>query len=397
MNHTLCFDLDDFTYDSTTKKYTINFPHSRLQNVRHISFQNFHYTNSTCSSHIILVHSDICDKLKQHRYYKGSSHNKKLDVLFALKETHSPNRFVLQDKKVFDLDRGIFGFQLWFADVDGTLLSDISVVPPVIQADVTVSDITTELGDDISVFLDFDPSRVLDSNFAQKSAVGDTFFYIHSVQNVNAIFNVAYGTHVELSDFNGNGMLSFTGSSSWQSVVDNAIDIFGSANSPEADSTIITLFKLAGNAYTYLIETDMFKIFYMNGNLQFKDSQGTNTVVQLQVIPLTAYMLKIERDHNNQSFDWELTDLSTDVVQNATTVCGLDPQGNVVGLRYGFANTHFTHHQSLFFWYDNRSAARNTLIQNYCKQQFNGEVTSESQEINPAHVEELFFELQTYK
>jgi len=37
------------------------------------------------------------------------------------------------------------------------------------------------------------------------------------------------------------------------------------------------------------------------------------------------------------------------------------------------------------------------MIQNYCKQQFNGEVTNESQESNPVHVEELFFELQTYK
>ena len=392
---TYFFDIDDFVFDAVSKKYKITFTNSRFQKVRHIVFDNFQYTNSTCTSHIVLVHSNLCEMVTKHKYFKGSHHSSKLDVLFSLKETHAQNRFTLRHKKVFDLDRSIFGFEIWFTDHNMNLISDTSVVAPVVQANITVQDIADELGDDISVFLDFDPSRVLDANFVQKSAVGDTFYYIHSVQNMNAIFNVAYGTHVQLSDFNGNGMLSFTGSSSWQSVVDNAIDVFQSPNSPEANCTIISLFKLSGTAYTYLVHTDMFQIFYMYQVLQFKDALGATIVVQLQVIPLTNYMLKVERDNANSSFEWELTDLSTDTVQTASTVCGLGPQGNVVGLRFGWANTHFTHHQSLFFMYDNRSAARNTLIQNFCKQQFAGEVTSVVAETNPVHTEQLFFELTT--
>jgi len=224
--------------------------------------------------------------------------------------------------------------------------------------------------------------------------VGDQFYYIHSVFNTSAVFAVAYGTHLLLSDFNGSGMLSFTGASSWQSTADNAINDWNQPNSLTNDATLVTLFKLGGNAYTHLIATELFNIFYMNGSLQFKDVNGTNTVVQnFQVTPLTAYMLKVERHHNTSKFEWEITNLDTNVVQTATTDCGGSVSGNLVSCRFGWAATHFSHHQSLCFLYDNRSAARNTMIYNYCKQQYGGEV-SEPETISPVHTEDIFFELR---
>jgi len=276
------------------------------------------------------------------------------------------------------------------------LISDISVAEePVSNSNITAQQIIDELDEDITVFLDFDSTRVLDSNFQSKNAVGDSFYYINSAFNSSAAFAVAYGTHLLLSDFNGNGMLSFTGASSWQSTVDNAINDWNSANSLTNDATLVTCFKLGGNAYTHLIATELFNIFYMNGSLQFKDVNGTNTVVpNFQVVPLTAYMLKIERHHNTSTFEWEITNLESAAVQTATTDCGNSVSGNLVSCRFGWAATNFTHHQSYVFLYDNRTSARNTMIYNFCKQQYGSEVAAVPEITPVVHSEDIFFEMR---
>ena len=396
MNHTLCFDLDDFAYDNATKKYSIVFPHSRLQKVRHIAFQNFHYTNSSTTSHIVLVHSDLADKILQHKYYKGSAHNQKLQVLFSLRETHDKNRYVLPTKKVFDLDQSIFGFSIWFTDQDMNLLSNETVAPVVNNTQVSASDILTEFDGDLTAFIDFDSSRCLNAQFQECDTAGDDVVYLHSYGNTELILSVAYGTSVKLANFNSSGtMKGITSVSSWQSCFDNLLAIYQSSYIPAANAVVSFAFKLTGNSYVSFCTHTMFKIFY-DGALKFKDATGQDTTVaNVSVIPMTDYFLVCERDPVNDEFHWTLTKLSDETVQTATTVRGGDHTNLQTNLRLGAANTHFTQVQSTFLMYNGVTEARKTMVWNYIKNLYGANVVVENQAV--AHTEQIFFELQTFK
>ena len=118
---TYLFTLEDFTYDVSTKKYTVQFANSRLQDLKQIVFDNFHYVNSTCYTHIVLCHSNLVDTIKDHQSYSGKNHNSKSTCLFSLSETHDKGRFFLNSPRRFSVDRGIHKIEIWFTDSNNLL------------------------------------------------------------------------------------------------------------------------------------------------------------------------------------------------------------------------------------------------------------------------------------
>ena len=393
---TYFFDIDDFIFDSTTKRYKIVFNASRLQKIRHIVFESFHYTNSTTDAHMILVHSDLCKSIKRHRFYKGSSHNNRLDVLFSLQETHSQKRFILKNKRIFDLDQSIFGFEIWFTDHDLVNVSAPSSNAVVPSTDVTSDDIVAEFTTDLVGFIDLDSSRTLDVNFAQCSTAGDDVVYLHSRQNTELVMSVAYATSMKLSNFNSSGTMKSVTSDvgqNWQSIFDNLLSIYNSSYIPGPNSVICIAFKLTGNTFVQLVEHTMFKIFFSAG-LKFKDVQGVDVIVQnISIIPLQPYFLVCERDDANNAFIWTVTHLDTGAVQNATTICGAAHTTLQTNLRFGRANTSFTHHMSVFVFYNNPTAARKTLVTNYALNLYDS--NSVVAETPAVHKEQMFFELSS--
>ncbi len=393
---TYFFDIDDFVFDAVSKKYKITFTNSRFQKVRHIVFDNFQYTNSTCTSHIVLVHSNLCEMVTKHKYFKGSHHSSKLDVLFSLKETHSQNRYVLRHKKVFDLDRSIFGFEIWFTDHDMNLISDVSAAPAVESSDVSNSDVLTEFGTDLTAFLDFAPSRTLDAQFQECSTAGDDVVYLYSLQNTELVLSVAYGTSVKLANFNTSGTMkgiTSDANQSWQSVFDNLLAVYGTSYIPDEDTVCSFAFKLTDTSYVQLVEHTMFKIFYNNG-LKFTDSAGQTAIVaNVTIIPLTAYYLVCERDPVNDAFHWTVTKLSDGTQQTATTDRGGAHTTLQTTLRIGRANTSFRQVQSVFFMYNKPTEARKTMLYNYVTQLYGSNIVVEEAPVT--HSEQLFFELTT--
>jgi len=391
---TYFFDKEDFQFDSVTKKYTITFENSRLQKIKHIVFENFHYTNSTTTSHIVLVHSNLCKAMTRHKFYKGSHHHSKLDVLFTLKESHSQNRFVLTNKRVFDLDRGIFGFSLWFTDHDLNIISLDSAAVVVNSEEVTADSILTEFASDLTTFIDFHPSRTLNASFQEVSEADQDVTYLHSLGNTECVLSVAYGTSVKLVNFNETGtMKGITSVSSWQSVFDNLLAVYNTTYIPDEDAVISFAFKLTGNTYVQLCEHLMFKIFY-NAGLKYKDVQGQDQIVpNISIIPLQAYYLVCERDPQNDEFHWTVTKLSDGTEQTATTGRGGDHTTLQTNLRLGRANTHFTQVQSVLFMYNGVTEARKTMLKNYVTNLYDSNAVVAEEPV--VHTEQLFFELTT--
>ena len=391
---TYFYDSKDFTFDPTTKKFKITFANSRMQKIRHVVFDNFHYTNSTATCHVVLVHSNLCQSMTKHKYYKGSHHHSKLDVLFALRETHSKNRFVLNNKKVFDIDRSIFGFEIWFTDQDLNLISNESVAAVVDNSVVTANSIVTEFAGDLTTFIDLHPSRTLNASFQEVSDADQDVTYLHSYGNTECVLSVAYGTSVKLVNFNDTGtMKGITSVSSWQSVFDNLLAIYNTTYIPDADAVVSFAFKLTGNTFVQLCEHHMFKIFF-NSGLKYKDAQGQDQIVNnVSIIPLQAYYLVCERDPVNDEFHWTVTKLSDGTDQTATTGRGSDHTTLQTNLRLGRTNTHFTQVQSVFFMYNGVTEARKTMLKNYVTNLYGSNVVVEDEAV--AHTEQIFFEMRT--
>ena len=393
---TYFFDINDFSFDATTKKYKIVFTGSRLQKIRHVVFENMYYVNSTCTSHVVLVHSNLCKILTKHKFFKGSHHSTKLDCLFSLKETHSKNRYELKHKKVFDLDRSIHGFELWFTNIDLELISDVSSAEPVNNGEVSRDDILNEFSTDLIGYLDFHPSRTLDAQFQECDTVGDDIVYLHSLQNTELVLSVQYGTSMKLANFNDTGVMkgvTSDPSSQWQSVFDNLLAVYNTTYIPGEDCVVSICFKLTGNTFVQLVEHTMFKIFY-SGGLKYKDSQGQDQVVNnISLIPLQAYYLTCERKPATDEFEWTVVKLSDNSVQTATTSRGADHTTLQTSLRFGRSNTSFTQVMSYFFMYNNPTAARKTMLLDYITNLYGSNVESSDPPIT--HSEQLFFELTT--
>ena len=395
MGSVYCFDFEDFVYNETTKKYSIVFENSRLQKIKKIVFENFLYTNSTNSSHIVMVHSNLCTHLTNHNFYKGSHHASKTDVLFTLHESHSQNRYQLKNKRIFNLDRSIFGFDLYFTDHKGTLISNSSTNVVVSNDDVTVENITDELGNDCTAFIDYHPSRTLSNTFQEVSEIDGDVTYLHSLVNTECILSVQYGTSQKLVAFNTSGtMKGITSVTSWQSVFDNLLAVYNTDFIPDPDACIALCFKLTGNTAVYLIEHVMFKVFF-SGGLKFKDVQGNDQAVpNVSIIPLQPYFMTVERLPQTSEFQWTVTKLTDGSQQTALTDCGGDWTALQTNLRFGRANFNFTHVMSYFWMYNNVTEARKTMIHNFVTQMFDSNVVIE-QEPPTTHVENIFFEMRT--
>jgi len=346
---------------------------------------------------VVLVHSNLCKILTKHKFFKGSHHSTKLDCLFSIKETHSKNRYELKHKKVFDLDRAIHGFEIWFTNVDLELISAASSAEPVNNGEVSTADILTEFDNgDLIGFLDFHPSRTLDGLFQECDTVGDDVVYLHSLENTELVLSVAYGTSMKLANFNDAGTMkgvTSDPSGSWQSVFDNLLAIYNTTYIPGENCTVSICFKLTGNTFVQLIEHTMFSIFF-SGSLKYKDSQGQDQVVNnISIIPLQAYYLTCERKAQTDEFDWTVVKLSDNSVQTSTTSRGSDHTTLQTSLRFGRANTHFRQVMSYFFMYNNPTAARKTLLLDYITNLYGSNV--ENSEPPITHSEQLFFELTT--
>jgi len=311
-----------------------------------------------------------------------------------LKESHSKNRYTLTNKRVFDLDRGIFGFSIWFTDVE---LNKISLASAVVQnenVEVTADSILTEFSTDLTAFLDFHPSRTLNSAFQEVSEADQDVTYLHSYGNTELVLSVAYGTSVKLVNFNESGtMFGITSVSSWQSVFDNLLAVYQTSYIPDEDSVVSFAFKLTGNTFVQLCEHVMFKIFF-NSGLKYKDVQGQDQVVpNITLIPLQAYYLTCERDPQNDQFHWTVVKLADGTEMTATTGRGGDHTTLQTNLRLGRANTHFTQVQSVFFMYNGPNEARKTMLKNYVTNLYDSNAVVAEQPV--IHTEQIFFELTT--
>ncbi|MBB75475.1 MAG: hypothetical protein CMJ75_13295 [Planctomycetaceae bacterium] len=394
MGSVYMFDFDDFIYNANTKKYTIAFNHSRLQKIRKIVFENFYYTNSSNTSHVVMVHSNLCKHLSNHRVFKGSHHVSKTNTLFTLQETHSKNRYELKNKRIFNLDRSIYGFDLYFTDHKGQMISQASSNVVVNNDNVTVENITDELGNDCTAFIDYHPSRTLSNTFQEVSEINDDVTYLHSLVNTECILSVQYGTSQKLVAFNSSGTIKgITSITSWQSVFDNLLAVYNTSFIPDPDCCISFCFKLTGNTGVYLVEHQMFKIFY-SGGLKFKDVQGNDQVVpNVSIIPLQPYFMVVERLPQTSEFQWTVTKLTDGTQQTALTDCGGDWTALQTNLRFGRANFNFTHVMSYFWMYNNVTEARKTMIHNFVTQMFDSNVVVENEPTT--HVENIFFEMRT--
>jgi hypothetical protein len=311
-----------------------------------------------------------------------------------LEESHAKNRFILKNKRVFDLDRPIYGFTLFFTDHDMQLISDVSAAVPVESGDVTVSDIVTEFGNDLTTFIDFHPSRTLNAAFQEVSEADSDVTYLHSLTNTECVLSVAYGTSVKLVNFNDSGtMKGITSVSSWQSVFDNLLAVYNTSFIPAEDAVVAFAFKLTGNSFVQLCEHQMFSIFF-NAGLKFKDAAGQDVIVNnVSIIPLQPYFLVCERDPQNNQFNWTVTKLSDGTQQTATTVRGGDHTVLQTNIRLGRANTHFTQIQAAFFMYNGVTEARKTMVLNYITNLYDSNAVVASEPV--VHVEQLFFEMMT--
>ena len=201
-------------------------------------------------------------------------------------------------------------------------------------------------------------------------------------QNTDLIFSLQYGNYAQLA--NCGATVGVTRASSWQSFADSSPYQYGSDFMIEDTCTVVSLVNFPDTSYTELIDINVLRLFFMNGVLQYKNSQDQNTTVaNVQIIPTRTYMITVERypDPNNNSFlfDFTVEDMTT---ANGGVMTSLGQPGgnptptNLVVFRLGRANTSFSHVQSHLVIFQGRDANRISTVQNFMRQEFDGETPS---------------------
>ena len=120
----------DFTYDSSTKKYTLPL-NEKLRTNRALTLRNvgFQLRSDMTSPHCLLLCSNLAEISSKTVYSTASTHRFD-DVIGILFENNS-GRFVLrQGLKIHIENKDVAQLQFWLRTEDGTLLSAEHGGPP---------------------------------------------------------------------------------------------------------------------------------------------------------------------------------------------------------------------------------------------------------------------------
>lgn len=246
-------------------------------------------------------------------------------------------------------------------------------------------------------FLDLSPAKTLDSNYAEAAEVGDPVNFLYSCGlNTDLIFTLQYGTNVQLSNF-GNGK-SITRDGSWQSMADSSPYQYGSSFMIEDTISVVSCFRFDSTDYSELFDIGPIRCFYMSSSLQFKNNQGQNTTISLNIIPTKSYMITCKRypDPNNQGsflLDWELENLADNSIQNANSTGGNPTPTNLVTFRLGRSNTNFSHHQGPLIIFQGNEQTEIDLAQDFCREFYDG--PSSTEETTEILAENFVFQIET--
>ncbi len=197
----------DATYNSTTKKWLFTLDR-RISNPRSIRISACTFTASTadCYPHVVYMRSDtltqLC-KIKHTIEVKGTDHENHSNVIAVLEQT-LPGKYALKDKEGFLPVHGgtahTRSFDIFFTDGDTILDGEVSTT----TSSASGNDDDIEAIPDIKLWMDMEPSNLLDSAYANAENFGDPVRYIY--QNASSEVNTFTGyQEFDLVQWGSNG------------------------------------------------------------------------------------------------------------------------------------------------------------------------------------------------
>ena len=176
----------DFTYDSSTKKYTLPL-NEKLRTNRALTLRNvgFQLRSDMTSPHCLLLCSNLAEISSKTVYSTASTHRFD-DVIGILFENNS-GRFVLrQGLKIHIENKDVAQLQFWLRTEDGTLLSaEHGGALPGVTPSVSVDDVKAIPG--IRLILSHDANQ--NSAYETKNEVGDSVRYlVNEISGENYMF-----------------------------------------------------------------------------------------------------------------------------------------------------------------------------------------------------------------
>ena len=177
----------DFTYDTTSKKYTLGL-NEKLRTNRALTLRNvaFQLRSDMTSPHCLLLCSNLAELSSKTVYSTASTHRFD-DVIGILFENNS-GRFVLrQALKIHIENKDVDQLQFWLRTEDGTLMdADVGGALPGVAPAVGIDDVKEIAG--LRLFLSHEVNQ--NSAYETKSTIGDDVRYlINEVSGENYLFS----------------------------------------------------------------------------------------------------------------------------------------------------------------------------------------------------------------
>jgi hypothetical protein len=295
-----------------------------------------------------------------------------------------------------------------FKNIIYTLVPDHRIVRSASSTNSETTGVSDSLISNIANLLfwwDFHPSRVLDSNYAEVSTIGDAcnYYYNRSPAPASLLFVNQYGTGLQLA--NVGSTKGVTRNGSWQSVADSVQDnplvleefsfhcLITAPSSLSVTSQLIALTSSGTNIFTVLLS---------NGAVKYYDYVGQLVATNLSFVPTRSYILSVKRQvgisdltgngqNDDYQFDWAIKDLSNNVIQTDLTTRGwVLPPTNAIHWRLGRANYHFEHVQSCVVMFNGVDSTENTNSVAWLEAQYTGNVEVTNQIVTQTNTYQLF-------
>ena len=248
----------------------------------------------------------------------------------------------------------------------------------------------SDIGSDLLMWLDFHPSRVLDSTFQNCENAGDICYYYYNRTPAPAslLFVNAYGTGLQLANVGQTKGVTRVGG--WESVVDGS-----SAGNPALAEEftvhlMITMPSTLGAGPEFFILASGYMWITATGTGGFKIRNRNNSTVlipNIAYVPLRTYILSVQRRIGTQDntgdgnvddyeFSWRLEDISSggNGVQVDISERGADrPANGLDTWQFGRSSTNFDQTQSCAVAYNGVNATDYTNTIAWLKAQYTGD------------------------
>ena len=395
------------TYNSVTKKWVFSLD-KRISNPTSVRVVKATYsTPGDTSPHpgVVYLRSDALASMIPQKHtleLRALNHENASNVVSVLSETHCRGRFRIHGGPRYPVDPNSSVRELDIFFTDGDTVLDGAAGSGGGTATGSDAEIVA-LGDDLLAWFDMDGARTLDATFSPATTAGDdvSYLYNRSPGAATLVFANQYGSEMQLA--NVGETRGVTRNGSWQSMADTSTP----TGDLEQEFTVHSLMIAppAIGDFSYLFDLHMLKCFTWDaGAIAFKNLSGSNTTVNVSLIPSRAYIISVQRrvgtdDHDGDgSFDpyefvWRIEDLVTEVVVTDITQSGNVHPGVEKIWRIGSASTHFSHVQGPFIVHNGVDADHQATCQTWLRNKFAGTATAEESENGIAEDAAFFVEL----